>query len=88
MALHQDQVARIHEWLTAHVHAQCPTCGLSNWWRIHDGLYGLPSVSLDSLNLREGLELTATTCKRCGYTAFFLAASMGVGPHPVPVDFP
>ena len=80
MALNQDQEARIGRWLAAHVHQQCPACGLSNWWQIHDGLYGLPSVSLDSLNLRGGLEFTATTCKCCGYTAFFLASRIGLGP--------
>jgi uncharacterized protein (TIGR03000 family) len=68
MALHQDQVTRMNEWLAAHVREQFPACGLSNWWQIHDGFYGLPSVSLDTLNLKEVLEFVATTCKRCGNT--------------------
>jgi predicted nucleic-acid-binding Zn-ribbon protein len=80
MALHQDQVARIHEWLLAHVHEQCPACGLSNWWQIQDRCYGLPCVALDSLNLGEGLEFIATTCRRCAYTAFFLASRMSIKP--------
>jgi predicted nucleic-acid-binding Zn-ribbon protein len=88
MTLHQDQVTRIHEWLAAHVHGQCPACGLRNWWQIHDGFYGAPSVSLDTLNLEEGLELVATTCKRCGYTAFFLATRMSVGPRTLTADSP
>jgi predicted nucleic-acid-binding Zn-ribbon protein len=78
----------INEWLAAHVRQQCPACGLSNWWDIHDGCYGVPGVSLDSLNLREGLELVVTTCKRCAYTAFFLATRMGVAPCTAAVDSP
>jgi predicted nucleic-acid-binding Zn-ribbon protein len=78
MALHHDQLTRINEWLAAHVCRQCPTCGLSSWWQVQDGFYGVPSVSLDTLNLREGLEFIATTCKGCGYTAFFLATRVGV----------
>jgi hypothetical protein len=88
MALHQEQVTKIDQWLSAHVHQECPACGLASWWQIHDGCYGLPSVSLDTVNLTEGLELVATTCKRCGYTACFLATRMGVGPCKVTVDPP
>jgi predicted nucleic-acid-binding Zn-ribbon protein len=88
MALHHDQVARIDQWLAAHVRQQCPACGLSKWWEIQDGYYGLPSVSLDTLNLKEGLEFIATTCKRCGYTAFFLATRVGVVPGTATVDSP
>jgi predicted nucleic-acid-binding Zn-ribbon protein len=86
MALHQDQLTRINEWLSAHVYQQCPACGLSNWWQIHDSFYGLPSMSLDTLNLKEGLEFVAATCKSCGYTAFFLATRMGIGPRAVTAD--
>jgi hypothetical protein len=82
MSLHQDQVAKINEWLSANVTEHCPACGLRSWWSIHDGLYGLPYVSLDCLNLRQGLELVATTCKRCSYTALFLATRIGIGPRP------
>jgi predicted nucleic-acid-binding Zn-ribbon protein len=88
MTLHQDQVARINEWLAAHVHGQCPACGLWNWWQIHDGFHGVPGVSLDTLNLEEGLEFVATTCKRCGYTAFFLTTRMSLGPRPPTADSP
>jgi predicted nucleic-acid-binding Zn-ribbon protein len=88
MALHHDQLTRINEWLAAHVCRQCPTCGLSNWWQVQDGYYGLPCVSLDTLNVQEGLEFIATTCKGCGYTAFFLAKRMGLD-HVTPTkEFP
>jgi hypothetical protein len=82
MSLHQDQVAKIDEWLSANVTERCPACGLRSWWSIHDGLYGLPCVALDCLNLQQGLELVATTCKQCGYTALFLATRIGIGPRP------
>jgi hypothetical protein len=88
MSLHQDQVARIDEWLRANVAEHCPACGLFSWWSIHDGLYGLPCVALDRLNVREGLELVATTCKRCSYTALFLASRIGVGPRATRVGSP
>jgi predicted nucleic-acid-binding Zn-ribbon protein len=88
MALHHDQVTKINQWLAAHVHQECPACGLPNWWQIHDGFYGLPSLSLDTLNLEEGLEFIATTCKRCGYTAFFLTTKVGVGPRKPTVELP
>ena len=86
MALHPDQLTRINEWLLSHVNQRCPTCGLTNWWQIHDGCYGLPCVSLDTLNLGEGLEFVATSCKNCGYTAFFLAARIGIGPRPAAAE--
>jgi hypothetical protein len=79
MALDHDQVTRINQWLAANVHQQWPACGLANWCQIQDGIYGLPSISLDTLNLGEGLEFIATTCKRCGYAAFFLTTRIGVG---------
>jgi predicted nucleic-acid-binding Zn-ribbon protein len=88
MALHQDQVTKINQWLAAHVHRQCPACGLSNWWQIQDGCYGLPCVALDALNLGEGLEFIATTCERCGYTAFFLASRMGIAPRTATMQLP
>ena len=88
MALHHDQLTRINQWLAAHVHRQCPTCGLSNWWQVHDGYYGVPSVSLDTLNLEEGVEFIATTCKSCGYTAFFLARRIGVEPRTPTMEVP
>jgi hypothetical protein len=88
MALHHDQMTRISQWLAAHVSQPCPACGLSNWWQIQDGCYGLPSVSLDALNLEEGLEFIATTCKRCGHAAFFLARRMGVEPRTPTVELP
>jgi predicted nucleic-acid-binding Zn-ribbon protein len=86
MALHPDQVAQIQEWLTAHVHQRCPACGLLNWWQIQDGCYGLPCVALDTLNLEEGLEFIATTCRACGYTAFFLASRMGINSRMTTAD--
>jgi predicted nucleic-acid-binding Zn-ribbon protein len=88
MSLHQDQLTTVNQWLAGHVQQQCPACGLLNWWQIHDGCYGLPCVSLDSLNVMEGLEFIAATCKRCGYTAFFLASRMGIGPRTANVDSP
>ncbi len=88
MKFHPDQVTRINQWLADHVRRQCPACGLLGWWQIHDGCYGLPSISLDTLNLGDGLEVVATTCKGCGYTAFFLAARMGVGPRAAAAEVP
>jgi hypothetical protein len=84
MSLHTDQLARIDEWLRANVTEHCPACGLQSWWSIHDGLYGLPCVALDCLNLREGLELVAATCKRCSYTGLFLATRIGIGSRSTP----
>jgi hypothetical protein len=46
MSLHPDQVAKIDEWLRANVNEHCPACGLRSWWDIHDGLSGLPAVTL------------------------------------------
>jgi predicted nucleic-acid-binding Zn-ribbon protein len=88
MTLHHDQVTRINQWLANHVQERCPACGLRNWWQIHDGFHGVSSVSLDTLSLEEGLELVATSCKRCGYTAFFLATRMSLGPRPPTADSP
>jgi hypothetical protein len=81
MSLHQEQITIIDAWLKATVSQQCPACGLPSWWDIHDGCYGLPSVALDCLNPNEGLELVAVTCKRCSYTALFLASRIGVCPR-------
>jgi hypothetical protein len=78
MSLHEDQKQRIMQWLTSNVAAHCPVCSTLDCWEVHDSIYGLPSLALDTVNLQKGLELIAATCKKCGHTALFMAKRIGV----------
>jgi hypothetical protein len=78
VSLHQEQKRKIDDWMTQHVSEQCPNCGTARWWEPHDSIYALPNLALDTVNLKQGLELIAVSCKMCSFTGLFLAKRIGV----------
>src|SRR5690242_18509069 len=77
MPLNPLQKQKINNWLS-NKSGLCPNCGAHANSEIKDDILVLPAIRANSISLDHGHAVVVIACKKCGFSQFFSAVTLGL----------
>ncbi len=76
MPITKKQQKKITEWMKQHdVRSDCPACGATSGWNLHESLLGGLDLDLETQQAKpSSFACFALVCKHCQHTMLFAAA--------------